>query len=202
MEDTTISDAQAAWSRLRHCASFADWLAVGRALVIGRQHAMLVAKTNRAIGTTYNRAMGAWLAANGLDGISGQERHRVLLVIENLPAIEAWRATLHETQCRRLNHPNSVWWKWKTSQRSGSAVRRKHVAGKNGLSHGAAVHWPQIMLARAAEAIAECRSNDCIVMASAALRAAVRGANDIDELLAARRTVKRSTQPQEQRAAA
>ena len=85
-----IAAAQAAWTRLRanDRATFDDWIMVGRALVIGRAEAMKLAKTNKPLGSRYNRCMGRWLRQNGLDGISAQERYRVVAVIENLPAIE------------------------------------------------------------------------------------------------------------------
>jgi hypothetical protein len=63
-----IAEGRAGWSRLRQRerTSWQDWLAVGRALAIGRTFALKIAKTNRAVGTTYNRAMGQWLRDNGL----------------------------------------------------------------------------------------------------------------------------------------
>ena len=36
-------------------------------------------------------------------------------MIDNLPAIEAWRATLTQTACLRLNHPSSILRKWKAA---------------------------------------------------------------------------------------
>src|SRR5262249_26541738 len=185
-----IAAARAAWSRLRRGASFDDWVVVARALAIGREQCMALAKTNKPVGTTYNRAMGAWLTQHGLDGINGQERYRALWMLDHLPAIEQWRADLGETERRRFNHPNCVWAKWRA--RSGAEAKRdeppvrrhalartKHGAGKFGFT----VRWPQEFLKRAADAIAETRSSDCIVMARAALTAAIRGERDLLELL-------------------
>ena len=36
-------------------------------------------------------------------------------VIDNLPAIEAWRATLTQAACLRLDHPSSILRKWKAA---------------------------------------------------------------------------------------
>jgi|SRR5215813_7579109 len=186
-----IAAARAAWSRLRRGASFDDWVAVARALAIGREQCMALAKTNKPVGTTYNRAMGAWLAQHGLDGINGQERYRALWMLDHLPSIEQWRADLNEAERRRFNHPSCVWAKWRAERatttqdrvRAAPAPVRQHVNGRAGCGGGKPVRWPQDFLKRAADAIAETRSSDCIVMAKAALTAAIRGERDLLELL-------------------
>ena len=71
-----------------------------------RREALKIAKTNCAVGSGYNAAMGQWLRDNGLDGVTPLERYRVILCIENLAMIEQWRAGLDDAQRRRLNHPN------------------------------------------------------------------------------------------------
>ena len=49
------------------------------------------------------------------DNIDKGDRSRLIEVIDNLPAIEAWRATLTQTACLRLNHPSSILRKWKAA---------------------------------------------------------------------------------------
>jgi hypothetical protein len=186
-----VAAGTAAWARItehgRKC--WGDWLDVARALVIGRTEALKAAGTNRAVGTRYNRAMGEWLRDNGLDGINNQERYRALLVLEKLPAIEAWREALDETQRRRFNHPNAVWFAWRRATKTDTKHRQlvvlsaKATAQKCG--YGRAIHWPQDTLQRAANAIRETRSNDCITLAKAALQAAVRNESDLLALLPA-----------------
>jgi hypothetical protein len=68
--------------RERERATWADWLMVARALIIGRSEALKTAKTNRAVGTTYNRAMGEWLRENDMADLSAQARYRAILCIE------------------------------------------------------------------------------------------------------------------------
>jgi hypothetical protein len=51
--------------------------------------------------------------------------------------------------------------------------------------HGRPVYWPSDALERAADAIRECMSNDCITLARVALE--VRGESDLGELLNAPR---------------
>jgi hypothetical protein len=47
---------------------------------------------------------------------------------------------------------------------------------------GRPIFWPQNMLERGADAVRECRSNDCITIARAVLEATIRGVDDINEL--------------------
>jgi hypothetical protein len=63
-------------------------------------------------GKRYTAAMGRWLAENGLDEVGQQLRHRVLACMDNLAEIEAWRAGLDAEVRNRLNHPDSVFWRW------------------------------------------------------------------------------------------
>jgi hypothetical protein len=105
-----IAAGRDAWERLRNCrAGFDDWVAVGRALVVGRAECMALAMANAPQGSRYNKMMGQWLDSNGLAGISPQERYRAVLIIENLPEIQLWRQTLPPDTCRKLNHPGAIW---------------------------------------------------------------------------------------------
>jgi hypothetical protein len=56
------------------------------------------------VGSKYNKIMGQWLRDNGLGDVSAQERWKLLLILDNLPAIEAWRTTLSPEKRRRLNN--------------------------------------------------------------------------------------------------
>ena len=135
--DDAVAIGIAAWARLRdhERATWADWLDVARALAIGRTAALKIADTNRPLGTRYNMAMGVWLRENGLDGVVAQERYRLLLILQNIEAIEIWRADLDEAQRRGLSHPNSVWANWRRhtadSARSTPAVRH-HIVRTQG----------------------------------------------------------------------
>jgi hypothetical protein len=111
--ETHIRRGQEAWKRHKDDATWSDWLAIGQALAIGRQDAMAAAGTNAPSGKGYNIAFGEWLARHHFDDIDKGDRSRLLDVMSNLPAIEAWRARLPQTDRLRLNHPNSVLRKWK-----------------------------------------------------------------------------------------
>ncbi len=95
-----VAEGRQAWQRLRQRATWADWLAVGRALLISRTEALKAAGTNRCVGTRY--IAGDWLRQNGLDDIAAQERYRLMLILEHLPAIEQWRGGLPESEQRKF----------------------------------------------------------------------------------------------------
>jgi hypothetical protein len=112
---THIRRGQEAWRRHKDDATWHDWLAIGQALSIGRQDAMADAGTNQPIGSRYNTAFGDWLVRHRFDDIDKGDRSRLFDVMDNLPAIEEWRATLPSTLRLRLNHPNSILRKWKAA---------------------------------------------------------------------------------------
>jgi hypothetical protein len=115
MRETRVRRGQEAWQRhiQKGDATWDDWMAIGDALLIGRQDAMAAAKTNQPIGSRYNSKFGRWLARHHFDNIDKGDRRRLIEVIENRPAIEAWRETLTQTVRLRLSHPSSVLQKWK-----------------------------------------------------------------------------------------
>jgi hypothetical protein len=130
--------------------------------------------------------MGAWLRDAGPDEINNQERYRVLLILENLPAIQNWREGLDETQRRRLNHPNAIWAHWRRRQTDGKrSAPAQHFVKIATPSHrnGRPIYFGQDILRRAAMALRETRSNDTFVVARAVLEAAIRSKNDLIELL-------------------
>mgnify|MGYP001417859242 CR=1 FL=1 len=108
-----IKQGQEAWRRLKKSKSWNDWIMVGDALVVGRNWAMRQAGTNRPEGKGYNMAMAEWLTRNKLDDIDKSHRSRLIDCIENLGAIEEWRATLTLGQRLTWNHPNIIWMHWR-----------------------------------------------------------------------------------------
>jgi hypothetical protein len=183
----TIEAGRAAWTRLRDRdrATWTDWLDVARALAIGRTEALKAAGTNSPVGTRYNTAMGAWLRENGLGDVVAQERYRLFLILQNLDAVETWRAGLDEAKRRRLNHPNAIWAHWRRATKVETSVptHRHVVKGAKVRGSGHAIHWPGDAIRRAASAIREVYSTDFYVMARRALEAAIRNESDLIELL-------------------
>jgi len=102
-----------AWRRLKREKSWVDWLKVGEALQVGRDWAMNQAQTNKPEGKGYNLAFGEWLAKYKLDDMDKSDRCRLFDVMDNLANITQWRTTLTLTQRLALNHPSTVWRKFK-----------------------------------------------------------------------------------------
>jgi hypothetical protein len=180
-----VAAGKAAWARLRNDhATFDDWIAVGRALVIGRTAALKEAGTNAAVGSRYNIAMGRWLVDHQLDAVSAQERYAILKILEHLDAVTAWRDGLPEPQRRRHNHP-SLWHVFRraTKAETGTSTRQCVRGARSSHKHGKPVYWPQDMLRRAAMALRGCSSSDIFRLARVALEAAIRSEADLIGLL-------------------
>jgi hypothetical protein len=112
--DRVARQGMQAWARLKKGKSWTDWLQVGEALQVGRDWAMNQAGTNRPEGKAYNVVFGEWLAKYKLDDMDKGDRSRLFAVMDNLPAIDAWRLTLTLTERLKLNHPQAVLRKWKS----------------------------------------------------------------------------------------
>jgi hypothetical protein len=96
-------------------ATWADWMAIADAHMIGREDAMHAAGTNQPIGSRYNAEFGEWLRKTGFDDMDKGDRRRLFEVMEHRGEIEAWRATLPSNIRLRINHPSTVLRKWRAS---------------------------------------------------------------------------------------
>jgi hypothetical protein len=133
--------------------------------------------------------MAAWLEANGFDSIGQQ----VALPPAAGPgkfagdralARDAHRRASAQTQPprRHLDAQAAV----KGRRPSRLAVRRPRTPEQRGVVIGGesrGVYFSQDMIRRAAQAIRDCRSNDCIILARVALESALRHQGDLAELL-------------------
>jgi hypothetical protein len=107
-----------AWQNLkRDNKTWHNWLAVGEALLAGRDWAMSQANRNHPSGRGYSMAFGEWLKRFKLHDMDKGDRARLFKVMDDLPAIEEWRGSLHPAQRAQLNHPNSVLRKWQAETR-------------------------------------------------------------------------------------
>jgi hypothetical protein len=107
-----------AWKRIKEDSTYNDWMAVGEALDIGRNECMRLVHTNDPRGRAYNEAFSQWLADNGFADIDKGTRSRFADIMENRPAIEAWRARMASNERQRTNHPNSIWRKWQADRKT------------------------------------------------------------------------------------
>jgi hypothetical protein len=211
MTDTTIEAGRAAWARLRDDRNtWTDWLCVARCLQIGKAEAMQTAQTNRAVGSKYNTAMGNWLRDNGLDGVTAQERYRLLKILEHLTEIGTWRAGLDEGKRRTLNHPNSIWSHWRRSLKPAAPPRRQNLIPEQTIeravaeaAHRRPIYWSQESLRRAHRAMLDSKSSDFLILARCALEGAIRCEADLLALLSTETpsTQRRAAKPPQAKAA-
>ena len=105
-----------AWNRVKSHQTklWSDWtMEIGPALMKARAEAMSVAETNRPIGRGYNTAMSGLLEEYDLNDMSETSRAHILKIMENLAAVEEWRAKQNDPD--DLNHPSRVWQKYQRS---------------------------------------------------------------------------------------
>ena len=100
---------------LGRLATWEDWLAVGVAVDIGRQHAMRVSGKNTPQGKGYNQTFNQWLKDEGFDRLDKGDRKRLMDCIDHHAEIEDWRRILTLSRRLRLNHPSAVWRRWQQS---------------------------------------------------------------------------------------
>jgi hypothetical protein len=113
--DEIITRARQAADRLTSAHAWNDWVAIGRALAIGKTEAMREAHTNKPEGRLYAAAFARWLSRVGLERVAGDKgtRSHLLDLIEHLDAVEAWRKTLPVNRQLQLNHPRAVRDQWR-----------------------------------------------------------------------------------------
>jgi hypothetical protein len=97
---------------------WADWLKVLAALAVGRHTAMVEAGANTPKGYGYCTAFAKWLRCHEVfQAIDQADRKRMFDCLDNLSAIEEWRAGLSPAQLVKWNYPPTVLREWKRSQR-------------------------------------------------------------------------------------
>jgi hypothetical protein len=97
---------------------WADWRKVLAALEIGRHEAMLEAGVNTPRGYRYCTAFAKWLRCHeAFQAIDQADRKRMFDCLDNLGAIEEWRARLAPSQQLKWNNPIIVLREWRRSQR-------------------------------------------------------------------------------------
>jgi hypothetical protein len=104
-----------AWGKVKRAQSrsWSQWMTIGEGLMVGRKFAMHRAETNRPEGKGYILAFNEWLRRWRVHDIDRSDRANLLRLMEELPAVEEWRASLNEQERHNLNNPTLVWRKWK-----------------------------------------------------------------------------------------
>ena len=123
-----------AWRSLSKDETWEKWLAIGRAIEVGRREIMRLLHTNRPAGAQWSRTFGQWLEATGFAEIDKGARSRLQSCLDNLPAIEQWRQNIGLTQRLQLNHPTVVWRRWQAAtQRGEDKEKPRGNGGRPGL---------------------------------------------------------------------
>jgi hypothetical protein len=161
-DDEVIAEGEAALRRIRGARPMPDWIKVGRALLVLRKRAMQEVNAKKPRGITYVTRNHALLRQHGFLAITKSTRQCAMLVVENLPAIEAWLKTLDDPT--GLNHPVVIW--------RGYLKAKKH---RTRVSEGA---WrgrqfmPEADFAKILQAIVETLpSGDAVTIAKSVVRA-------------------------------
>jgi hypothetical protein len=104
-----------AWAAIDKAESFSGWLAIGKALQVGRDHALRATQANAPMGRLYCKEFSKWIEAHGFSRMPKSTRSVAIELAEHSDAITKWRDKLPEQQKRRLIHPLSVTRRWKAS---------------------------------------------------------------------------------------
>jgi hypothetical protein len=94
-----------AWSAINKAESFEGWLAIGRALQIGRTVAMRASGSNCPNGPAYTLALRDWLHEHHFSKMTKQERYVAIELSDHIEEITAWRDTLPKRKRERLIRP-------------------------------------------------------------------------------------------------
>ena len=101
---------------------------VGHGFVEGRRWAMAKANTDKWNGKLYAVEFSRWLQANQLHKyLDKGHRNKLLVLMDELDQVEAWRADMDPKKRDKLNHPHSVWHAWKKCEKRGILWRKQQA---------------------------------------------------------------------------
>lgn len=107
--EARIAAGRTAFDKINSHEHFRDWLAVADALVAIREAAMDAAHTNHPQGPPYRAALKAIrIREPWTDKVDSATTTACYWLIDNLPAVQAWRDTLTFKQRDEWNHPATV----------------------------------------------------------------------------------------------
>ena len=121
MEHRTIKSGRNALEAIEKAETFAAWLAIGKALAVGKAFALRTTGANAAWGRNYSHAFGEWMKEHGFASLPKSTRSHAIELAEHEAAITAWRDSLPDRQRRRLVHPLSVTRRWRAATASPEA---------------------------------------------------------------------------------
>jgi hypothetical protein len=124
-------EADEALERIQRGQTWLDWRKVAELFSHGRKLAMLHGHANKPEGKGYNLCFSGWLDSHPkLRMVDKATRNHAMQCMDQIDAIEAWRATLAENQRQTINHPTTVLRRFKAADREsagGDAAPRKQT---------------------------------------------------------------------------
>jgi hypothetical protein len=135
LEARIIKTGVECWQAIGRAESFEAWVKIGKALQIGRDHALKTTGANRPEGRRYCAEFSQWIERHGFAEMQKSVRSVSIELVEHLAEIESWRATLPEKQRKRLVHPLSVTRRWR------AATGHGNVRSPQDLKREAAAAW-------------------------------------------------------------
>jgi len=114
-EQRTIRQGRDTWENVKRGSTFEGWLAIGRALQVGRGVALRATGSTMTNGRPYTLALHEWCNAHGFKGMDKQTRYTAIELVENADAITVWRASLPEHRRKRLVQAASNLRQWRRS---------------------------------------------------------------------------------------
>lgn len=122
-------EAGKAWTSIKKATMrvWSQWTTVvGPGLVKARAEAMAINHVNKPGGRGYNTTMGGLLKEYKLDDMEGVARNDMIEIMNHLGDVEDWRAKQPDRS--HLNHPTTVWRKFKASKEGREALGIEHAA--------------------------------------------------------------------------
>lgn len=112
--DERIASGIQAFKKIKrsNALNFAMWVAVAEGLEAGKQKLLQRLQLNRLDTYIGRNAFSSWLKESGYQAVPAAERTYLAKIIENLPEIQAWQASLSDAQRLRWNHPRMIWSHW------------------------------------------------------------------------------------------
>jgi hypothetical protein len=113
----TIRAGAEAWQAASadKCHSFAAYVLIGNALLIGRDHAMKAVGVSIPHGRRYSLAFRQWMQGFGFGNMPDWQRKHIVMLVDNQQAIEAWREALPQRERDRLNNAQHLFRRWQAS---------------------------------------------------------------------------------------
>jgi len=186
-QNAIVTEGRDAWERIKGTRPlFSDWLAIGRALLVGKAQCLRQAGSNRPYGPVYMKSMRAWLDSAGLGDVETQERRGAIFIAEHEAEVTAWRQNLSPSEARNANHPSTIVKHFQAGTRPQARGPKKerqeegHAAPAEPFVplDGADFTWPDEARRRVILALRNTRGQPLPVMVDAALKAAIRCSAD------------------------